>query len=153
MIRNVLHFFIFTLFFLLAFSTEPSPSGNNLHATADVYANAKFFNGGQDYYDVHYAEMFVAAPQEYYGWYHGTATVNIEVNGETLIDDDDMAEYYGHGVMDTCLASIYSEDAPNQDLRGSGHGWGTIYGTPNGSSEQEEAYDDIMAYLYYGPVP
>ena len=147
MIRNLLCFFIpiFCLF-ALTFPTEPSPSQGGLSTDGEIYTQRELTNNSSDFYDGHRAWVGLAASSEYFGWYHSTCSISMDVNGIELLDEGDDAEYYSNGASSKIEVGVDATDVADPprsvELSGGATMWGTIYGSTMDNPNYEEEYID-----------
>lgn len=142
--RIVVCLFCILCLFFFALSTQSSNSGNNLIAWVENASWSELFDNFTQFYDDHTVYAHVSAPNNYYGSYSASAIVT--GNGERD-DDGAISGYYHGGIHDSDFASLTFYDLPNVNVPGSGSGWCRIHGTPNGSSETEEAEDSNYYHL------
>ncbi len=161
MIRNMLRLFIITLcLFIMNVFIYSSPSDEDLNAyarTRCVYQHIKDpLTQIWGFHDIHIASTVLGAPKGWYGWYNGTVkvdgTVTVinpdeTVDEITLVDEDDMGEYYSNGTYDSILAVLSFRIQMDTDIPGHGHSWGRIHGTEALSGESFMKDVDISGYL------
>lgn len=163
MIRSMLRLFILIItlgLFLMNVSIYSSPSDGDLNAYArdrGVYQHIKNrLNQIWEFHDIHIAYTALGAPKGWSGWYNGTVKVDgtvTVINADetvdeiTLIDEDDMGEYYSNGTFDSILAVLSFRIQMNTDIPGYGHAWGRIHGTEADSGLSFMKDVDASGYL------